>query len=55
MIYVVHDYDYVAYAGTSLNEAASHVRGSGLIQVWRDGVQLASLHFNFQSKKWVEV
>ena len=36
-VYVVHDYDHVAYAGTDLEAAKGFVKGSGRVEVWING------------------
>jgi len=51
-IYVVHDYDHVAYAGTNRNEAKKVVSGNGCIQIWSKGKMIGHISQEFK-KGWV--
>jgi len=53
-IYVVMDYDYVAYAGLTLSCAVKHVKGGGGVQVWQDGKLVAMVRYCRSSGGWVE-
>ena len=37
IVFVVHDYDHVAYAGPSFGAAARKLKGGNKVQVWIDG------------------
>lgn len=53
-VYTVMDYDWLSYAGTSFKKAQQHVKGAGLIHIWKDGRYVGVGEWNTKTKKWIK-
>jgi hypothetical protein len=55
MVYVVHDYDHVAYAGTSFLSACKYLKGSNQVQIWKDGQKVGVGDYDNKNRKYIKI